>query len=129
MYCQCAPGTLEMNKNRLEIRSIALAVAMFITVVISSQASTIIWTNTAGGNWSGAINWSPNSVPSTEDDAFITNSGTYDVSLDVSESVNSLTLGGTNGTPSLHTGASVLTVNTAFEIGTNGAFDLEGGEL
>jgi hypothetical protein len=120
---------LEMKKTDLHFRRFVLAVAMLIMGVIYSHASTIIWTNTAGGSWSSAINWSPNSVPSVGDDAFITNSGTYDVSLDIGPTVNSLTLGGTNGTQSLHTGTSVLTVNGTFVVDTNGAFDLEGGEL
>jgi hypothetical protein len=119
----------DMKKNRFDFRSIAFVVAMLIIGAPSSQASTITWTNTGGGSWSDVINWSPNSAPSTGDDAFITNSGTYDVSLDMSESVNSLTLGGSSGTQSLHTGTSVLTVNNSFVVETNGAFDLEGGEL
>ncbi len=102
---------------------------MLITGVLSSQAATIIWTNIGGGNWNNVLNWSPNFVPSMEDDAFITNSGIYDVSIDTNITVNSLILGGSSGTQTLHTGTSVVSVNNTCVVNPNGAFDLEGGAL
>jgi hypothetical protein len=44
-----------------------------------ARATTIIWINTAGGDWSVANNWNPHSVPGSSDDAYITNNGTYGV--------------------------------------------------
>ena len=108
---------------------IALGMAMWLLSTLSSHATAIVWTNLSSGNWSEATNWSPNLVPSTNDDALITNGGTYDVSLDSSATINSLTVGGSNGVQTLHTGVSVLTVNNATDISTNGAFDLEGGSF
>ena len=102
---------------------------MWLLSTLSSHATAIVWTNLSSGNWSEATDWSPNLVPSTNDDALITNGGTYDVSLDSSATINSLTVGGSNGVQTLHTGVSVLTVNNATDISTNGAFDLEGGSF
>ena len=67
----------------------------------SVQAAQIVWTNTAGGYWNVATNWSPNQVPSSADDAVITASGTYTVTLNTSSTVNSLALGGTSGQQTL----------------------------
>ena len=60
----------------------------------------IVWTNTAGGSWIVAANWSPNQVPTLTNDVFITNSGTYTVSQPVTHDAfaRSLTLGGLSGT-------------------------------
>ncbi len=54
---------------------------------ISAQGAIINWTNTAGGNWNVAANWDPNQVPGVNDTAVITNSGTYTVTLNVSETI------------------------------------------
>ena len=117
-----------MNKYRCA-RTLALWFGAWLLCAFSARATVLVWTNLTGGNWSAATNWSPNLVPSTNDDAFVTNGGTYDVSLDVSPTINSLTVGGSDGVQTVHTGASVLTVNHASDIGANGAFDLEGGSF
>ena len=93
------------------------------------RAATIVWTNAAGGNWNAAINWSPNQVPAAADNAVITNSGTYTVTLNASVSVASLTLGGASGTQSFVQNANTLTLNGASTVGANGAFNLGGGTL
>ena len=49
-----------------------------------AHSATITWTNTSGGNWSVAANWSPNQVPANTDNALITTPGTYTVTLDLS---------------------------------------------
>ena len=64
----------------------------------SGQAADIVWTNIAGGNWSSTNNWSPNQVPSTNDTAWITNNGTYAVTLDANVTLGGLALGGDSGT-------------------------------
>lgn len=57
-----------------------------ITLALGSNlahSATITWTNTSGGKWSVAANWSPNQVPSNTDNALITTPGTYTVTLDL----------------------------------------------
>lgn len=48
-----------------------------------AHCATITWTNTSGGNWSVAANWSPNQVPANTNNALITTPGTYTVTLDL----------------------------------------------
>ena len=43
------------------------------------HAATVTWTNTAGGNWAAAANWSPNQIPGSADQAVITTAGNYTV--------------------------------------------------
>jgi len=57
------------------------------------SAATLTWTNTLGGNWSVAANWSPHAVPGAADTANITTAGTYTVTLDANATVTALTLG------------------------------------
>jgi hypothetical protein len=66
-----------------------LVVGLLIPSAALAQA-TISWTNTAGGNWSDAVNWSPNQVPGAADTALITTSGNYTIALDTSPTVNTL---------------------------------------
>src|SRR5690242_15169777 len=46
-----------------------------------ADGAVVTWTNTSGGNWYVATNWSPNQVPGPGDDAVITASGLYAVTL------------------------------------------------
>jgi filamentous hemagglutinin len=104
----------------------AQLLAVFFTVLISLGISrgAIVWTNTAGGNWSDPNNWSPNQVPGqldafgSPDDVAITAPGTYTVVLDegnISHSwdIQSLTLGadGSNGVQTLLITNKILYAN------------------
>jgi subtilase family serine protease len=95
----------------------------------SGRSNPLTWTNSNGGNWNVAANWSPNQVPGAADDAYITNNGSYTVTLNASATVGSLTLGGTSGTQTLVANANTLTLNGASAVGSNGAFNLGGGTL
>jgi len=48
-----------------------LALAGLVAGITSLRAADIVWTNTAGGNWSTAANWDPNQVPGSGDTAWI----------------------------------------------------------
>ncbi len=63
--------------------------------------SYVIWTNTAGGNWTTAANWSPHRVPGEKDIAVIAAPGNYTVNLDYNAACSMLLLGGAPGTQSL----------------------------
>jgi hypothetical protein len=55
------------------------------------------WTNTAGGNWFTGSNWSKNAPPTETEEACITASGTYTVTMTQTSgtvTVRSLTVGG-----------------------------------
>jgi hypothetical protein len=98
---------------------------------ISAQAATITWTNTSGGNWNGAANWSPNQVPGSSDTAVITNAGTYTVTLNASASVAGLVVGATNGagTQTFLINGQTFTLNGQATINSNGLFDFNSGSL
>ena len=93
-------------------------------VVRSVGAGTISWTNPAGGNWSTGSNWSTGVAPGGTDDVVIDLPGTYTVTLDVSPTVNSLTLGASSGQQTLTGTSRTLTVNGATNIGGNGVLTL-----
>ena len=113
-----------------KLLSRSLATLLLLTLCGHTARATIItWTNTSGGNWNVATNWSPNQVPSSTDSAFITNNGTYTVTLNASATVASLTLGGASGTQTFVQNANTLTLNGASTVGNNGAFNLGGGIL
>ncbi|HEY6169952.1 MAG TPA: hypothetical protein VI454_18070, partial [Verrucomicrobiae bacterium] len=58
-----------------------LSAASLITP--NAPAATITWTNTAGGNWGTAANWSPNQVPTAADTVSINSASTFTITLNV----------------------------------------------
>ncbi len=95
------------------------------------EAATISWTNTAGGLWSTAANWSPNQSPAAADTVRITNSGTYTVVLDVTATVAGFTLGASSGssTQTFVVNGFTFTLNGTGSVTTKGQFNFEGGTL
>ena len=106
-----------------------LAAAILAVLVLPSRATSITWTNTNGGSWSAAANWSPNTVPGPSDDVLIRTAGTYSVTLDASPTINSLTLGGAGGWQTLATSGNTLILNSASVVNTNGIVSLDSGSL
>jgi hypothetical protein len=93
------------------------------------NAASIQWTNTSGGHWSVATNWSPAQVPGPLDTAAISASGTYTVTLDADASIAGLAVGGASGTQTFAVNVNVLTLNGASVVSSNGRFQLSGGTL
>src|SRR5438552_1806679 len=75
--------------------------ALLSAGLVSTRGAEIVWTNLNGGVWSAATNWSPNAVPGASDNAYITNSGTYTLTLDVGATLAGLRAGGGGGTQTL----------------------------
>jgi hypothetical protein len=75
--------------------------------VASAQACTDEWTDTSGGSWGTASNWSKDAVPGNSDEVCITAAGTYTVTLEPyagelghpanGDTIKSLTVGGSIG--------------------------------
>jgi hypothetical protein len=82
------------------------AVAITAHFSLAANAASITWTNTGGGNWSSALNWSPQQIPTSADDVTLT-TGSYTLIVDIPASAASLTING--GTPTL-AGAGPVTV-------------------
>lgn len=92
-----APGQSHPRAGRLLFS--VLNLLLFLTALpLAARAGTVIWTNTAGGLWSTATNWSPNQVPASGDIAVITNGGNYTVTLDSGATVGGIVLGASSGT-------------------------------
>ncbi len=95
----------------------------------SVQAAQIVWTNTSGGYWNVAANWSPNQVPGTNDTAWITYNGTYTVTLNTNIALNGLLLGGDSGAQTLSHATYTLTLNGPGGSSSNGVYTLTSGIL
>ena len=119
-----------MNHKTI-LTSVGLSIALFAATIVTSQASSVTWTNTSGGNWSTATNWSPNEVPGPADTAVITTAGTYSVTLDVNPTVAGLDLGASSAgsTQSFITAGQTLTVNGPIQVTAQGLFNLASGAL
>ncbi len=111
-------------------RLAALLLALALNFHTSVQAATLVWTNSAGGLWSNATNWSPNVVPGAADSAVVTNTGTYTITSSGAVTVADLTLGATNtaGSPTLLVSAGTFTV-TNTTVASNGVIFLNAGTI
>ncbi len=108
------------------MKQLILALAL-ITGTRAIQATNFQWTNTLGGSWFAATNWSPNGNPGIGDYAYITNAGTYTVTLVSAASLNMplFVLGGGPGTQSLVVDGNPTLNLTGWEtVAANGALVL-----
>ena len=108
---------------------IVIGLALLSAGSVVTRAVDIAWTNISGGVWSAAANWSPNNVPGASDNAYITNAGTYTVTLDTSPTLAALRIGGNSGTQTLANPSQTLTLNGPGLLETNTIFNLSGGTL
>jgi hypothetical protein len=110
----------------------ALLSVVALTTLPPAQAASYTWTNTAGGNWNVAANWSPNGVPGGTDSAAITVTGGYTVTINDTESAGTLTLGASSGdgtVQTLNVSASTFTMNNASTGTAQGTLSVTGGTL
>src|SRR5438552_19177857 len=100
-------------------RFFSLFAITLLLLAIPAPAADVVWTNTAGGNWSAPTNWNAGLVPGPDDNVFITNAGNYTVSLDVGATVTNLTLGGVTGTQTLALVSTTLTLTGTGTVASN----------
>ena len=88
-------------------------------------ATDLVWVGGTGA-WNLAGNWSPAVIPGPADNAFVTNSGTYTVTLPAgfTASVGSLTVGGASGLQTVFLDRATLTLNGASSVNSNGTVTL-----
>jgi hypothetical protein len=80
--------------------------ALALLATTTARPTTLNWTNTLGGEWFLAQNWSPNIVPGAGDTANITQPGTYTVTIVTGAvSVVALNIGGQSGVQTLVQGS------------------------
>jgi fibronectin-binding autotransporter adhesin len=111
-----------------------VALSVWTPSAAHAQSCQDSWTNTAGGSWFEGANWSNKAPPSSTEEACITASGTYTVTLTSggSVTVKSLTLGGESGTQSLVLGNATnqtltFDATAALAVGAHGALTLTDG--
>ncbi len=119
-----------MHHHQLPLSARILPVLLFILSGLRVWSAQLVWTNTAGGLWSNATNWSPNAVPGAPDSAVVTNAGTYTITSSAAVTVSDLILGATNkvGSPTLLISAGTLTV-TNTTVASNGVIYLNAGTV
>jgi hypothetical protein len=118
--------------NTRGIISLAASALIIAVAATSARAANIVWTNTAGGNWSDTNSWNPNQMPGSGDVAVITNDGTYSVTLDMNPTIGGLVLGTAGGANVQSLSVSnnqTFTLNGTAQVSTNGQFNLNGGVL
>jgi len=57
------------------MKSILTGCLLAVICGMTTEAATIKWTNTDGGNWSVPANWDLNRVPGSDDDVVVSNAG------------------------------------------------------
>jgi hypothetical protein len=92
-------------------KSLGVLLGIFVCFHHLSIATTLTWTNSAGGSWTNAANWSPNQVPASVDQIVITNAGSYTVTVPATATIGGLTLGAGAGSQSLEQTAGTFTMN------------------
>ena len=100
-----------------------------------AHAATVVWTNTTGGTWNAATNWTPNHIPGSDDYAVIALpevATSLEVNLNANVTVGGLLLGSDSGCVaprSLSVNGKSLTLNGPLTIGDCGRFIFDSGSL
>jgi hypothetical protein len=90
---------------------------------------TIFWAAATSGNWSNPANWVGGVVPGPTETAVITVPGTYTVTLDVSDTIGGLQLGGSSGVQTLLAASQTLRVSGRSQVNSNGLLWLKASTL
>src|SRR5690242_4418497 len=117
-----------MKSNPVNVFRVFIIVTQ-LCLARAAVAADVAWTNSLGGNWNNAANWSTGIVPGASDNVFITNAGTYTVTLDINAAVASLTLGEATGTQTLSASSRTLTLTGASAINGAGIMALSSSTL
>jgi fibronectin-binding autotransporter adhesin len=125
-------SSLHASGRARTIYAAGLALAAFLVFAAwssSARASgcTNTFTNAAGGSWYTASNWSKGKIPSSTEEACITEPGTYTVEMaqGPAVTVKTLTVGGASGTQTLSVQSTSsanasLTTSEGLAIGAHG---------
>jgi hypothetical protein len=117
------------NGYTVQAAATGLGTTTSATFNVLPNGAGVAWINAAGGNWSVAANWSPARVPVKGDSVFITLGGTYIVTLDVSDTVAFLSVGGASGTQTLTASGHTLGIDSAASLLPNGVLTLAGATV
>jgi uncharacterized repeat protein (TIGR01451 family) len=111
----------------VKIRAVVRAIFLMAIVAASPTAfcATVTW-DAGGGddNWSNALNWSGNVLPTSSDDVVITTAGGGSLQVDVNATVNSITI--QSGKTVYVQSGRLLVVNNPSTVNSGSALRLEG---
>lgn len=127
------------SRLRLLVCALAGALVLFVLAAISAAPAAHAsgcntWTKTSGGNWSEGADWSAGHAPTSEEEACITEPGTYTVTMTGLEvTVAKLTVGAASGTQTLQVGSScsvnaVLKATNGTTVGSQGVLVMTNGD-
>ena len=114
------------------------AVLVLLAIASAAHSATLTWTNTSGGNWSVAANWSPNQVPTNTDNVLITTPGTYTVVFDLAYTLYNMTNaanltlgagGGVAGIQTVNFSSSRLSVSSLLLVTNGGVLQITNDTL
>src|SRR5262245_7883277 len=126
----CSNGSYpDFGGSVMRCRTVVLMLLMLATLHRTAWGEDIEWKNPVSGNWGTPSNWDPAQVPDAADNAIITVSGTYTVTLDVTATVTAVNLGGPSGTQTLAIGANTLTLTGPSTVDTHGVLNMGAGVL
>ena len=107
-------------------------ITLLCALVWTGNATTLIWMNPAGGNWTDSASWDPVGVPGPGDIAEITTAGNYTVTNDLPTTLvgaiivgNALPATGVQGF--LVSAGVTLTTTAPITVNENGTFTVENG--
>src|SRR5213592_3758370 len=106
-----------------------LATATSTSFDVVPPGGTIFWAAATSGNWSNPANWVGGVVPGPTETAAITVPGTYTVTLDVSDTIGGLQLGGSSGVQTLLAASKTLRVSGTSQVNSNGLLWLKASTL
>lgn len=121
------PALLPANLGRLlrftSTKCPALAVVILLAAA-RAHPMDLVWVG-GTGNWNSAGNWNPIQIPTAADNAIITNSGTYTVTIPAgtTAAAGSIAVGGAGGTQTLAIDRATLTIGGTSVINSNGHLD------
>ena len=124
MTIPACSGWISSTRPPRLFSALAIPIACLSLVALPAEAATRVWLNPVSGNWAVTNNWSGGVVPGSSDNAFITNGGTFTVTVDAGATFSTLILGGADGTQSMDWAAGSLA--GTMTVGANGALSLVG---
>jgi trimeric autotransporter adhesin len=110
---------------KISFKYLFAIVAVIIFIAPAARATDLVWIG-ATANWNVAGNWSPAQIPTAADNAWITNSGTYVVTVPAGSSAtaSSIVVGGASGSQTLAVDRATVTFSAASSINSNASLAL-----
>jgi hypothetical protein len=116
-------NNMKLSIKILRTLTVLASAAMVFTAV--ANAADLVWIG-GTGNWNAPGNWSPAQLPTAADNVWVTNNGTYTVTVPAgtTATASSLTVGGASGTQTLSIDRATVTLNGASLVNPNGQLAL-----